>query len=270
MTHILLTEDVLISDCDQKQAHKHYFYSKEGNELMKHLKLTNKITVLFLTMVMLLSLSVGVVAKEFDVTSYTNPFTNKPYSEDDFYGNGTIIIILSHSASISWREYTAKDFPELDIESVYTHKPISSNQEFIENNPQYRNLIDITLKDKSNKAVIEAVEILHGKIGIYKAFPIWKTYYDVHEPVDDSLPEPAYIKGSGNVNGDGKIDLQDVSAMLKNIAGWNMEDLFFSTYYGDIDNDGIITMSDVTLLLQRIAGWNKNWYMNAITNIINQ
>ena len=63
---------------------------------------TKRITALFLTMVMLLSGVVGVAAEEFDVTDYVNPFTGNAYDENSFYGNGTIIIILSHEKSIAF------------------------------------------------------------------------------------------------------------------------------------------------------------------------
>ena len=56
----------------------------------------------------------------------------------------------------------------------------------------------------------------------------------------------------GDADGDGSITLTDVTLLLQQIAGWNVEII------GDADAnaDGNIDLSDVTLLLQHIAGWD--------------
>lgn len=58
---------------------------------------------------------------------------------------------------------------------------------------------------------------------------------------------------SGDVNTDRKVDLTDVTDILKRIANWDVE---VDTYAGDVNNDGAIDLSDVTQILKFIAGWN--------------
>ena len=228
---------------------------------MKHLILTNKIVALLLTMVMLFSLASGVAAEKFDVTSYVNSFTGKAYTENSFYGNGTIIIILSHEKSIVWREYTEADFPELELEIVETLDP-TADDEGRKNNPQYRGFVHVTLKNKSNEAVIEAIEFLYkrcennpdieyGEGDIYQAFPMSKTYYDTYEPTPDISESVSF----GDVNGDYIINLSDVAAMLKYIAKW--DNIRISLEATDLNNDGKITLVDATLLLKMLAKWGN-------------
>jgi len=221
-----------------------------------------KLTALFLAVFMAVSLSVNLYAADFDVSDYKNPFTGTAYTEDDFYGNGTIIIILSHEASIEWREYTKEDFPELELDSVDTKDPASTDKEFILGNPEYRNFVHITLKDKSNKAVIEAIELLYNrndddymsenpKKDIHLALPMYKTYYDkpdINPDIDDNFSYTI-----GDVNNDDILNLTDVSHMLKYIAGWeNIEIIFLAT---DLNGDDVITLSDASILLKKLAKW---------------
>ena len=57
----------------------------------------------------------------------------------------------------------------------------------------------------------------------------------------------------GDCNGDGSINLADVTLMLKYIAGWNVPVDFAAA---DLNVDDSITLSDVTILLKYIAGWH--------------
>ena len=65
------------------------------------------------------------------------------------------------------------------------------------------------------------------------------------------LPAPAV--NYGDADGDGKIDLNDVTRLLQKIAGWNVE---VDPASADANADGNVDLNDVTLLLQHIAGWN--------------
>ena len=57
----------------------------------------------------------------------------------------------------------------------------------------------------------------------------------------------------GDVNVDGKVNLSDISAMLKKIAAWDVE---LSDVASDTNGDGNTNLSDVSLALQYIAGWD--------------
>ena len=57
----------------------------------------------------------------------------------------------------------------------------------------------------------------------------------------------------GDANGDGNVNLDDVTHMLKYIAGW--EGITIIEKAGDVTSDGNINLEDVTHLLKYIAGW---------------
>ncbi len=58
---------------------------------------------------------------------------------------------------------------------------------------------------------------------------------------------------SGDPNGDGKVNVSDVTAILKYIANWGNEII---TDSADVNKDGKVNLSDVTLLLKYLANWD--------------
>lgn len=58
----------------------------------------------------------------------------------------------------------------------------------------------------------------------------------------------------GDVNGDGKVSVSDVTAVLKMIAAWD-DVAGIAREYADVNGDTKANLSDVTLLLKVIAGW---------------
>ncbi len=59
---------------------------------------------------------------------------------------------------------------------------------------------------------------------------------------------------SGDTDLNGKVNLSDVSAMLKHIAKWTVD---IDMDAADADKNGKVNISDVSLVLKRIAGWNN-------------
>lgn len=59
----------------------------------------------------------------------------------------------------------------------------------------------------------------------------------------------------GDVDGDGKITLADVTAVMKHIAGWSGSDI--DEVEADLNGDGYVTLADVTAMMKKIAGWEK-------------
>lgn len=57
----------------------------------------------------------------------------------------------------------------------------------------------------------------------------------------------------GDANGDGKVNLADVSATMKYIAGWRGAKI--DEGQADINDDGYVTLADVSALKKRIAGY---------------
>ncbi len=58
---------------------------------------------------------------------------------------------------------------------------------------------------------------------------------------------------AGDANGDGKINLSDVSRILQYIAKW---DVTLSTDAADVTGDGKVNLSDASRILQYIAKWD--------------
>lgn len=54
----------------------------------------------------------------------------------------------------------------------------------------------------------------------------------------------------GDINGDGKVDVNDVSDMLKYLAEWNIP---VNESQGDINQNGYIDAEDVTAALKKLA-----------------
>ena len=64
-----------------------------------------------------------------------------------------------------------------------------------------------------------------------------------------SFSAPAW---NGDANGDGKINLSDVSLILRHIAAWDVE----IDPLADFDGNGKVNLSDASLVLKYIAKWN--------------
>ncbi len=83
--------------------------------------------------------------------------------------------------------------------------------------------------------------------GEYKGRSVQSVLNELVETMDTS----ALLKG--DVTADGKVNLSDVTAMLKKVAGWDVE---VPEDAADANGDGGVNISDVSLTLQYIAGWD--------------
>ena len=72
--------------------------------------------------------------------------------------------------------------------------------------------------------------------------------------VDGSeLTQDVALNLLGDISGDGKINLMDVSAVMKYIAKWDVE---LTTEAADVTGDGKINLMDVSLIMKYIAKWD--------------
>ena len=74
-----------------------------------------------------------------------------------------------------------------------------------------------------------------------------------------AFEKPEFIPG--DINGDAKVDLKDVTDLAKYLAGWNNEVV---TNALDINGDKLCNLKDLTLLAQKVAGWKVE--LSANTN----
>ena len=63
---------------------------------------------------------------------------------------------------------------------------------------------------------------------------------------------PSTAAVAGDVSGDEKVNTQDVTAILKYLAGTSS----MSVEQGDVNGDGAVNTSDATLLLKYLAGYD--------------
>ena len=104
---------------------------------------------------------------------------NKKYSEHNIDGNfepGVIVVRFTEKAIKEnfYKDYTAEDFPELDIEEIVSN--FQSTREAVFNGVREPNSIDyrsiqIVLKDKTKQAVIDGIKQIENREDVYEALP---------------------------------------------------------------------------------------------------
>ncbi len=70
-------------------------------------------------------------------------------------------------------------------------------------------------------------------------------YAELTVTITDRIP--------GDVNGDGKVNGKDVTALSRHLAGWDVE---VNELAADVNGDGVVNGKDVTLLSRYLAGWD--------------
>lgn len=83
----------------------------------------------------------------------------------------------------------------------------------------------------------------------YKAAAIWKLFSTINEYAN--LVEEEEVL-QGDVNGDGKVDVSDVSITINYVLGKTVTD--FDAAAGDINGDGKVDVSDVSLIINIVLG----------------
>lgn len=71
-------------------------------------------------------------------------------------------------------------------------------------------------------------------------------------PDPDPEPKPEPVRG--DANGDGRLNLADVTLVMKYIAEW---DVSLDTDLADVNGNGRIGIDDVSMMLKLIAGWKN-------------
>ena len=72
------------------------------------------------------------------------------------------------------------------------------------------------------------------------------------EGFEDKPPVPEAVRG--DADGDGALNLSDVTATMKYLADW--ENITIDETAADTDGNGTVNLTDVSFMLQLIAGWN--------------
>ena len=87
---------------------------------------------------------------------------------------------------------------------------------------------------------------------IYNPFVLVRDDIPEPEPPVVEPPTPEVVRG--DADGDGILNLSDVTATLKYLAEW--ENIVIDETAADTDGNGSVNLTDVSFMLQLIAGWN--------------
>jgi len=113
----------------------------------------------------------------------------------------------------------------------------------------YVDKIDGTVTVADLKANFAGVVSIAGKDGVAKADDAVVATDDAVVAGEDVLKALIY----GDVNRDGKVNLGDVSSILKQIAKWETET---SQLAADVNKDEKVNLADVSKMLKKIAKWD--------------
>ena len=80
-----------------------------------------------------------------------------------------------------------------------------------------------------------------NSLDLYQSTEPWNNFYSI-QPIADSLP--------GDVDGDGQINIQDVTKLI----GLILADEASSNSAADVNGDGNINIADVAALVHKILG----------------
>jgi len=81
---------------------------------------------------------------------------------------------------------------------------------------------------------------------LFDNFEVWSApVFNPHHP-------PAEIRG--DANGDGVLNVFDVTVSMKYIAEW--QNITIDSGLADMNGNGRVGLGDITLMLKRIAKWN--------------
>ena len=72
----------------------------------------------------------------------------------------------------------------------------------------------------------------------------FNSYQDM---VINFVPDPSLVDNPGDVNNDGKINIEDTTALINYLLTNDLS--YVHTATADVDGDGAITISDVTALI---------------------
>ncbi len=80
------------------------------------------------------------------------------------------------------------------------------------------------------------------------------TVWELFEEYLDTVDVNALLKG--DCNNDGKINLNDITVILKYIAKWDVD---IANEAADVNGDGRVNINDITLMLKCVAGWDVRY-----------
>ncbi|MBE6708759.1 MAG: hypothetical protein E7578_05910 [Ruminococcaceae bacterium] len=97
----------------------------------------------------------------YDTQEYLN-FYNE-IKDIEFAGDGSIYVTMHHDVSDVGKVYTDTNFPELDIETIEDLTGANPNDTKDDYGEEFRNVLKITLTNKSDQNVISAIEKLQER-----------------------------------------------------------------------------------------------------------
>jgi len=123
----------------------------------------------------------------------------------------------------------------------------TTNSEFSVTLPE---IYDAEKHDLSIWFRITTIDYDYGDI--YYTGDIAKQFYNPTPLTRDDIPTPEVVRG--DADGDGVLNLSDVTVTLKYLAEW--ENITIDETAADTNGNGKVNLTDVSFMLQLIAGWN--------------
>ncbi len=102
---------------------------------------------------------------------------------------------------------------------------------------------------ENSGAAIAKANALRAELGDDDLLPNLQTLIDANEAYAEFTPD--YVMG--DIDGNNKVDLQDVTLLAQYLAGWNVT---VNETALDPNGDGEINLNDLVLLAQYVAGWD--------------
>ena len=148
-----------------------------------------RIIAIFLTFTIFVGLILPVSAandsESFELENVMKLYSNfyDAIKDAEFEGNGVIYVTMHHKISDVGRVYDASYFPELDIETIEDLTGVNPNDIKEDYGPEFRNVLKITLVDKTDQNVISDIQKLQERSDedIYWAEPLYQVETNVFE-----------------------------------------------------------------------------------------
>ncbi len=90
---------------------------------------------------------------------------------DQEFAPGRVLVTLTKSASRINKKHSAEEFPGVDIETIQDLTEITTDDLSLVNLPEYRQILCVTLKEKTKENVLRAVKILESLPEVQSATP---------------------------------------------------------------------------------------------------
>ncbi|MBO7139575.1 MAG: dockerin type I repeat-containing protein [Prevotella sp.] len=156
------------------------------------------------------------------------------------------------STSVSWQAEPGQAYKRGRILYKFVNKPgqvgFERDEKYVGDNYQYCDMAEgehiyLPLAEKNVEKIAELLETTKAELAFIPIDGPWKNV-----PTFDELPADEGMKG--DVNGDGTVDVADISAIISQMAGTAAYEA------ADVNEDGSVDVADISFVITIMAGGN--------------